>query len=67
MGYLKETKATKQFQLSIDDLKKLVIADLGYTPSEIFIEEIKKVVSSDPMDRFDTVYGFDGLKITIVE
>lgn len=67
MSILKKQSKTTTYTLSIDDLKNWVIKDLGYTPEKIDIEEVQKVTSSDPMDRYPTIYGFNGLKITVID
>lgn len=65
MSILKDVGTTKTYLLNMEQLKQLIIQDLGYTPKHISIIDVKKVVSSDPMDRYPTVYGFDGLKIVV--
>ncbi len=67
MSILNSVGTTKTFTLNMEQLKQLVIQDLGYTPKNITITDITKVVSSDCMDRFPAVYGFDGLKIVVTD
>ncbi len=57
--------ASTTYNLSIDNLKKILSDALSCDINQITIETLQKVVSSDPMDRFPTVYGFDGLKVTV--
>ncbi len=51
----------------MEQLKQIIIQDLGYTPKQLSITSTEKCVSSDPMDRYAPVYAFDGLKIVVTD
>lgn len=67
MSILNSTSTTKTFTLNMEQLKQIIIQDLGYTPKHLEITSTEKCVSSDPMDRFAPVYKFDGLKIVVTD
>ena len=67
MSILNNTSATKTFELNMEQLKQIIIQDLGYTPKHLEITSTEKCVSSDPMDRFAPVYKFYGLKIVVTD
>jgi len=71
MSILNSTGTTKTYTLNMEQLKQLVIQDLGYTPKTISITSTEKCVSSDPMDRYSPVYApvhaFDGLRIVVTD
>jgi hypothetical protein len=68
MEYMKFSgihSASTTYNLSIDNLKEILSQALVCDVNQISLESLQKVVSSDPMDRFPTVFGFDGLKVTV--
>lgn len=65
MSILNKAGTVVTYNLDIEQLKQIVIQDLGYTPKDISITSNEKCISSDPMYRIPPVYAFDGLKITI--
>jgi hypothetical protein len=67
MSILNSTSTTKTFTLNMEQLKQIIIQDLGYTPKQLSITSTEKCVSSDPMDRYAPVYAFDGLKIVVTD
>jgi hypothetical protein len=51
----------------MEQLKQIIIQDLGYTPKQLSITSTEKCVSNDPVDRYAPVYAFDGLKIVVTD
>jgi hypothetical protein len=67
MSILNNIGVTKTFTLDLEQLKQLVILDLGYTPKSITIDKLEKCVSSDFMDRYAPTYTLSGLRITVTD
>lgn len=67
MSILNSTSTTKTFTLNMEQLKQIIIQDLGYTPKQLSITSTEKCVSNDPVDRYAPVYAFDGLKIVVTD
>lgn len=56
---------TTTYSFSKDDLKEILATHLGCNINHISIQAREVVVSSDPLDRYPTVYGFGGLEVTV--
>lgn len=67
MSILKSSSKTQVYNLDIGQIKGIIIKDLGYTPTSIYIETAEKCISSDPMGMCPPICTFNGLKITITE
>lgn len=62
MSIIADPKATQTYDVTIDQLRRLIAADLGTPPDqEILIEERR--ASTDPMDRGPDV--FVGIRVTV--
>lgn len=57
--------STQTYEVSIPQLQKLFARELSVPEDRVTITASEKVVSSDPMDRSPTVYGFSGLIVTV--
>ncbi len=67
MKFSSTHSAATVYNLTIENLKEILSQALQCNTDQISMSAIDKVIYSDPMDRFLTVYGFDGLKVTVKE
>jgi hypothetical protein len=67
MSILNNVGVTKTFTLDLEQIKQLVVLDLGYTPKNITIDKLEQCVSSDCQDRYAPTYVLSGLRITTTD